>query len=537
MDADRLTIAYSKEIDAPLTDGLTRLYTHGVFQILLNHYINYYNRNGLCFTLAIVNIDWFYFFNRKSGYVNGDKVLKAVSDLIQKTIRQVDIASRYANDQFAILLVDCDAENAFCVAERLRSAVDKEFDGNVTISIGLASCPEDGGTKDILIQSAMEALYAAKSEGKNKVAYHRKSVICAKKTQKRVLIVDDSEMNVKMLEAMLRPYDYEIFKAYDGEKALHIAAQNKIDIVLLDVMMPGMDGFEVCQRLKSQLATRMIPVILVTALDDSESKIKGMKAGADDFITKPPNKAELITRTKSLMKLKTLYNDFTSIESVLFSLIKTIEAKSPYTNGHVSRVASMAVALGRRMQLDGDKIEALRFGGVLHDIGKIGIPNNILNKPGPLDPNEWRQIQAHPETGYQIAYPLKSRLKLAMEVIRHHHEKLDGSGYPDGLKGDDIPMVARIIAVADIYDALTTDRPYRKALTKKGAFDILLKEANEKKIDKRVVYELINFLDVDQTAACYPVPSYTDEEHLLAPAIQASLLEGSPYEEKNSFGH
>ena len=183
-----------------------------------------------------------------------------------------------------------------------------------------------------------------------------------------------------------------------------------------------------------------------------------------------------------------------SIENVLFSLANTVEAKDTYTQGHVERVSNMAVNLGKKLGMTGRELEALRFGGALHDIGKIAVPGKILNKPGPLDPNEWEIMKSHPDEGCKICLPLMKNLGPALEVIRHHHEKLDGSGYPDGLKGDEISVAARVMGVVDIYDALITDRPYRKGMSKEKAFEILREEAERDKLDKEVVEVLIKML-------------------------------------------
>jgi putative two-component system response regulator len=306
--------------------------------------------------------------------------------------------------------------------------------------------------------------------------------------------VDDEPLNLKLLEALMVPLKYDLLKAINGIEALETVANREVDLVLLDVMMPEMDGFEVCRRIKTNEATRMIPVVLITALDDMDSKIKGIEAGADDFISKPPNRAELLARTKSLIKLKKLNNNLASIETVLFSLANAVEAKDAYTQGHITRVSTVGVQLGRKMGLSPSELEALRFGGALHDIGKIGISETILNKPGPLDPDEWTIMQTHTEIGYHICLPLKKNLGAALEVVRHHHEKMDGSGYPDGIAGDKISMVARIMAVADIYDALITDRPYRKGLSRKKAISILSADAEAGKLDAGVVQELIGMV-------------------------------------------
>jgi putative two-component system response regulator len=255
-----------------------------------------------------------------------------------------------------------------------------------------------------------------------------------------------------------------------------------------------MDGYEVCRRLKQDNATRLIPIVLLTALNDEESKVKGIEAGADDFISKPFSKIELFSRVKSLIRVKRLNSSLTSIENVLFSMANMVEAKDSYTQGHIERVAHLAVALGRKMGLAGKELEALKLGGILHDLGKLGIPCDILNKPGSLTSEEWEIMKKHPKIGHTISLPLRSNLGQALDIIRGHHEKMDGSGYPDGKKGDEICMGSRIMAVVDIYDALITDRPYRRALQEKQALEVLLSEAEQGKLDKKIVEGLIKLL-------------------------------------------
>jgi putative two-component system response regulator len=296
------------------------------------------------------------------------------------------------------------------------------------------------------------------------------------------------------LEALLHPLRYHVFKADSGEAALDIMGKVDMDLVLLDVMMPVMDGFEVCRRIKNDPQLRMVPIILVTALEDSESKIRGIEAGADDFISKPPNKAELLARTRSLIKLKRINSNLADIENVLFSLAKTVEAKDAYTHGHIERVSNLSMVLGRKLGLNEKELEALKYGGILHDIGKIAVPTAILNKPERLNEKEWEVMKSHSLVGYQIGLPLEKNLGPALDVIRYHHEKMDGSGYPDNLKGEDIPIVARIVAVTDIYDAMITDRPYRKGMSRNEACDNLIEEAENGKLDSEIVQLLVNHL-------------------------------------------
>ncbi len=486
----QLAEKYRSESGTPSVDGLTGLYNHGFFQCLIEHEIQRSERFGDPFSLALIDIDAFTRYNRIHGYANGDHILNEIAEVIKSNLRQIDIAFRYAGDIFAIILVNTDFQQSRTPIERVKEAIYDRFGKNPTVSIGLASFPAHGRTKFSLIRSAFKALTQAKIQGKNRIFFFSSESQHTNASPPRVMLVDDSRDNLELLEALIKPLNCRTVKATSGEDALHFMDTLDIDLILLDVLMPEMNGFEVCRRIKGNEATRLIPIILLTGLDDIESKIKGIEAGADDFITKPFNSMELMARTKSLISHKKLNNNLTSIENVLFSFAQAVEAKDAYTQGHVERVSNMAVHLARRMALTPVEQEALRFGGILHDIGKIGIPDNILNKPGKLDSDEWRLIQNHPGAGYQICLPLQQTLGDALDVIRHHHEKLDGSGYPDGLEKDEISNVARVMAAADIWDALITTRSYRQKMPKEKAMQILMEEVRQGKLDGTVVDHL-----------------------------------------------
>jgi putative two-component system response regulator len=482
---------YKKKIGISFTDRLTGLYNNGFFQISLEYGLKRFERYGNKFSIALIDVDSFSHFNMSHGPLEGDLLLKGVAGIIKKNSRDVDLAARYSGNLFAVIVTESNSRQALNVAERIRHDVEKKYHGASTVSIGLACCPDDATTSRLLISRANEALLKAKLQGKNNTHYFKKDINAETDKPPTILIVDDDARNLNLLEGILFSIDCELIKATNGIDTLNIVNKKKVDLILLDVMMPEMDGYEVCRLLKQSETTRLIPVVLVTALDDREAKIKGIEAGADDFITKPPNKKELLARTKSLIKIKRLNDNLTSIEYVLFSLAKAVESKDEYTQDHVERVSKLAITLGNKMGLSDREMEALRYGGILHDIGKIGIPGSILNKPGPLSTEEWEVMKNHPVAGYNICLPLKKNLGNALEVIRHHHEKLDGSGYPDGLKNEEISTAARIMAVVDIYDALVTDRPYREGMPLEKAVEILKQEANDEKLDKVVVNYLI----------------------------------------------
>lgn len=298
----------------------------------------------------------------------------------------------------------------------------------------------------------------------------------------KILVVDDEKIVVDLHKKMLERNGYEVVVAHDGAEALEMIAAEKPDLILTDVLMPEMDGLRLCEELKKNERTNLIPVIMVTAVDDYDHRIRGIETGADDFLSKPVRSRELYARVKSLLRIKTLTDNLESAETVIFSLANAIEAKDPFTKGHIDRVSSLAVNLGRHIGLTMAEIGTLKKGGALHDIGKIGVKDGVLLKPGKLTPEEFEEIKKHPATGENICRPLHS-LKPVLPIIKHHHEKFDGSGYPSGLAGEDIPLLARIMAIVDVYDALTSRRAYRNAMTHEQAMRIFKKDISEGKFD------------------------------------------------------
>ena len=292
----------------------------------------------------------------------------------------------------------------------------------------------------------------------------------------RILIVDDESAARAALEALLRREGFDVRDASDGPSALAECATFRPDLILLDILMPGINGFEVCRRIKATPETRLTPVVLITGLSATEDRIEGINAGADDFLSKPIDINELLARTRSLLRLKQYTDELENAEAVVFTLAQSIEARDPYTRGHCERLADMSARLGTRLGIPEEDIKALRWAGIVHDIGKVVVPDSILLKPGPLTPEEMAVMRKHSVVGERICAPLKS-FRLVLPIIRHHHEKRDGSGYPDGKSRDEIPLTARILQLADVYDALTTDRPYRTAVPSEEALQIMDDEA------------------------------------------------------------
>src|SRR6202140_4869885 len=303
-----------------------------------------------------------------------------------------------------------------------------------------------------------------------------------------ILVADDNEANRELLSALLSAEGYQVVCAADGQQALARVNSDSIDLALLDVVMPRPTGFEVCQAMKSKPETRLIPVILLTSLNSDADRIHGIMCCADDILNKPINKHELLARVNSLLRLKQFTDELDNAEAVLSSLALSIEAKDPYTEGHCDRLSKYSVSLAEKLGLPEDLRVALRRGGLVHDIGKLTVPEHILLKPGPLTPEERKIMEQHTIAGERICAPLKS-FRHVLPIIRHHHEKQDGSGYPDGLKGEQIALTARVLQTVDIYDALPSSRPYRKALSPKETFAVMREEVKRGWWDSSILDE------------------------------------------------
>jgi putative two-component system response regulator len=278
-----------------------------------------------------------------------------------------------------------------------------------------------------------------------------------------VLVVDDVAANRELLEAHLVDLGYDVRQARDGLEALARVADEEPDLILMDVDMPGLDGIEVCRRLKASDRTRLVPVVIVTAFQDRATRLLGLDAGADDFLTKPFDPQELLIRCRVLLRDRMLNKRLDASSNVILAFARTVEARDLYTVHHADRVGRYSAEVGRLAGLGEDQQDILYQGGVLHDLGKISIPDAILLKPGPLDPAEYDVMKRHSEIGDRILQPLRSAVQY-LPIVRHHHERVDGGGYPDHLSGIAIPIGARIAAIVDSWDAMTSDRPYRAGL-------------------------------------------------------------------------
>jgi len=337
----------------------------------------------------------------------------------------------------------------------------------------------------------------------------------------RILVVDDEDLNLQLMEALLAPLGYEVILARDGEEALRKIQEAFPDLILLDAMMPKLDGFEVTRRLKEDEDTRIIPIVIVTALQEVQARVMALEMGADDFLAKPVDKTELRARVQSLLKVKA-YNDHmrnyqqeleaevakrteelqrafekikeASLETI-YRLARAAEYKDEDTGTHVLRMSHYSAAIARKLGLPEDEVESILYASPMHDVGKIGIPDRILLKPGKLDPDEWKVMQQHTLIGGRILSGSEAGfVKLAEVIALTHHEKWDGTGYPNGLRGEEIPIAGRITAIADVFDALTSKRPYKEPFSIEKSFSIIQGERGTH-FDPKVVDAFFSITD------------------------------------------
>jgi putative two-component system response regulator len=306
----------------------------------------------------------------------------------------------------------------------------------------------------------------------------------------KVLAIDDDPAVLETLAGTLGQLGYDVLQSTEGIEGYRLAVKHRPDVILLDVVMPDADGFEVCHMLKDNPDTALIPVVFLTGHGSREARINGLDVGATDFLGKPSDLAELEARVRNLVAFRRLTLDFISAEEMIFTFAKLMEARDRDTGDHCARLAELSVELGQRLGLVEDDLKALNRGGYLHDIGKIGIPDAVLLKPAQLEPEDWAIVKRHPEIGYEICRPMSS-FEPVLPLIRHHHERQDGSGYPDGLAGDRVPLIARVFQVVDIFDSLVNTRPYREAMPATQAIEILRDETRRGYWDEVIVEEFV----------------------------------------------
>jgi putative two-component system response regulator len=322
-----------------------------------------------------------------------------------------------------------------------------------------------------------------------------------------ILILDHAEINRRLLRSMLKTERYRILEARHPSEALALISNEPVDLVILDLVLTGMSGPEFCRALKSDRRSQLIPILMLTSVLGAENEVEGIESGADEYLLKPVHPAVLRSRVRAMVRQKLAVNSLEEAESILFALAQAIEQRDAYTAGHCERLAGYSVAIGMALGLPRTQLLALHRGGFLHDIGKISIPDAILHKPGSLTAEEWALVKRHPIKGEEICSEMKS-LRPVLPIIRSHHERWDGSGYPDGLRGNQIPLVARILQISDIYDALTTARPYKPALPPAEALGILTEEAKRGWRDPELVAvfgELHRAGVIDKSRSTFPI--------------------------------
>ncbi|MGC2183255.1 MAG: HD domain-containing phosphohydrolase [Terriglobales bacterium] len=332
------------------------------------------------------------------------------------------------------------------------------------------------------------------------VSYKEMGEVSMRRSPPRILVVDDNRDIMGLMQELLATHGYDVVAVPDAVHAEAEILRHPPDLILSDVVMPGKSGYELCRELKENPATRLIPFVLITGLTDRQDRVLGIESGADDFLHKPIFPEELFARVKSLLKLKEFTDELETAESVLCTLGLSVESRDPYTEGHCERLARHASDLGRHLGLDPESIVALRRGGYLHDLGKIAVPDEILKKGTNLTPEEWAIMKRHPVTGETICQPLKS-LRRVLPIIRSHHEHSDGSGYPDGLQRGEIPLLARVLQVVDVYDALRTARPYKLALSHEQAALTMREEARSGYWDQQLTREFLSMLERQRQVA------------------------------------
>ncbi len=429
----------------------------------------------------------------------------AVADRLRSLVRGSDTLVRYGGEEFVVLLPQTRADEALVLAERMRTGVaelsvsvgdDKTV--QVTVSLGVASYPQDAADGPTLLQRGDAAMYVAKRSGRNR------SVGCGASAQAssadaRVLLVGDRNASLGTLDGYLTAEGYHPCYVASGVEAIEFCRNESPDLIVMDATVSGHANFDICNRLKQDSRTQRLPILMITTADAREEKLCAIEAGTDEFIAMPIDPVELATRVRALVRGKRDMDVLEDAETVVFSLARAVEDRDPMLANHMERVANYAVQVGQALGCSERELKALWRAGRAHDIGKIAIPDEILLKPGQLTDEEFSVIREHPDKGYRLLVPLRT-FGDALPAVRFHHERLDGSGYPLGLRGDEVPRLAQILAVVDVYDALTANRHYRAALSQEQALNLLREEASRGLHDPAIVDAFIGILGAPTAA-------------------------------------
>jgi putative two-component system response regulator len=328
-----------------------------------------------------------------------------------------------------------------------------------------------------------------------------------------ILIADGADINRRFLRGILKSAPYRLLESRRGSEALAILERENVDLVIVDLLLPEVSGPDLCWRLKQNRKTQLIPIIMLTSVLGVENEINGINSGADEFLIKPLHPSVVRTRIRAMLRNKAAIDTLEEAESILFALAQTVEQRDRYTGGHCQRLATYSVAIGTALGLSRQGLVALHRGGYMHDIGKISIPDAILFKKGPLSPEEWEIMRTHTVHGEGICKPMRT-LAQVLPIIRNHHERWDGSGYPDGLSGERIPLLARILQMADIYDALTTARPYKRAYSHREAFTVLEEEARQGWRDPELIQVLGEIVNEQSLARECAATAWPDDRSM-----------------------
>ncbi len=444
---DHLNTRCDQAMRLAVTDSLTGLYTHGFMRETLDTQLRCAQRYGHPYSVIFADIDHFKQVNDRHGHAAGDAVLCAVAKTIKGMARQSDTLVRYGGEEFVALLPETEGPDAMALAERMRTAVaaldvpiDPTTTIRVTLSLGVASYPADAADGETLVQRGDGAMYTAKQTGRNR------TVGCATAespfADARILLVDNDDKSLKLLETYLVSEGYQLLRTADGVEALEVARQEQPDVIIMDATMPRLTGFDACRQLKQDPKTHWLPVVLVTAAGARDDKLRGIEAGADEFIAKPVDRIELVTRVRSLVRHKRDMDVLEDAETVVFALAQAVEDRDPLLGNHMERVAEYVTRFGQALQLTERELKALQRAGRVHDIGKIAIPDAILFKCGPLTVEEFTIVKEHPDKGFRLLKAMRT-FDDALPAVRFHHERLDGSGYPLGLRGDEVPRWRR----------------------------------------------------------------------------------------------